>query len=130
MDLPLLDLFLILLAAFLGGRLAVRLGYPSVLGELGAGILLGPPLLGLLGGGEAIAVLAEVGVLLMMLFIGMEIDPRELGKASTGGILAALGGFVVPFGLGFWVVQASGGTVMAAVFVGMAMDHPEAQHER
>jgi Kef-type K+ transport system membrane component KefB len=121
MDLPLLDLFLILLAAFLGGRLAVRLGYPAVLGELGAGILLGPPLLGLLAGGEAIAVLAEVGVLLMMLFIGMEIDPRELGKASTGGILAALGGFVVPFALGFWVILAAGGTAMAAVFVGMAM---------
>jgi len=121
MDLPLLDLFLILLAAFLGGRLAVRLGYPSVLGELAAGIVLGPPLLGLLAGGEAIAVLAEVGVLLMMLFIGMEIDPSELGKASTGGILAALGGFVVPFALGFWVILAAGGTVMAAVFVGMAM---------
>jgi Kef-type K+ transport system membrane component KefB len=121
MDLPLLDLFLILLAAFVGGRLAVRLGYPSVLGELVAGIVLGPPLLGLLAGGEAITVLAEVGVLLMMLFIGMEIDPRELGKASTGGILAALGGFVVPFALGFWVILAAGGTVMAAVFVGMAM---------
>ena len=121
MDLPLLDLFLILLAAFLGGRLAVRLGYPSVLGELAAGIVLGPPLLGLLAGGEAIAVLAEVGVLLMMLFIGMEIDPSELGKASIGGILAALGGFVVPFALGFWVILAAGGTVMAAVFVGMAM---------
>ena len=121
MDFPLLDLFLILLAAFVGGRLAVRLGYPSVLGELAAGIILGPPLLGLLSGGEAIAVLAEVGVLLMMLFIGMEIDPRELGKASTGGILAALGGFIVPFALGFWVITAAGGTPMAAVFVGMAM---------
>src|SRR6056297_3107802 len=116
MDLPLLDLFLILLAAFAGGRIATRLGYPSVLGELGAGIVLGPPLLGLLSGGEAITLLAEVGVLLMMLYIGMEIDPAELGKASTGGILAALGGFVVPFALGFWVILAAGGTVMAAVF--------------
>ena len=121
MDLPLLDLFLILLAAFAGGRIATRLGYPSVLGELGAGIVLGPPLLGLLSGGEAITLLAEVGVLLMMLYIGMEIDPAELGKASTGGILAALGGFVVPFALGFWVITAAGGTPIAGVFVGMAM---------
>ena len=121
MDLPILDILAILVAAFVGGRLAQRLGYPSVLGELAAGILLGPPLLGLLEGGEAIAVLAEVGVLLMMLYIGMEIDPRELGKASRGGILAALGGFIVPFGLGYWVVTASGGTPIAGVFVGMAM---------
>ncbi|MEX2500993.1 MAG: cation:proton antiporter [Trueperaceae bacterium] len=121
MDVPILDLLLILLAAFAGGRLAVMLGYPSVLGEIGAGIVLGPPLLGLLAGGESVAVLAELGVLLMMLFIGMEIDPRELGRASTGGVLAALGGFALPFVLGYWVITASGATPMAGVFVGMAM---------
>jgi len=121
MELPILEILTLLLAAFIGGRLAMRIGYPSVLGELAAGIILGPPLLGILQSGEAIAVLAEVGVLLMMLYIGMEIDPRELGKASSGGILAALGGFVVPFALGVWVVTFAGGAMIAGVFVGMAM---------
>lgn len=121
MEFSILNLLLVLLAAWLGGATATRLGYPSVLGELAVGILLGPPLLGLLDGSEALAVLADVGVLLMMLYIGMEIDPRELGKASKGGILAAFGGFVVPFGLGMWVVTATGGTLVAALFVGMAM---------
>lgn len=121
MELSILNLFLVLLAAWLGGQLATRLGYPSVLGEILTGILLGPPLLGLLYGSEALAVLAEVGILLMMLYIGMEIDPRELGKASKGGVLAALGGFIVPFALGYWVVVAFGGTAIAGVFVGMAM---------
>lgn len=121
MELSILNLFLVLLAAWLGGQIATRLGYPAVLGELLAGILLGPPLLGVLYGSEALAVLAEIGILLMMLYIGMEIDPRELGKASKGGVLAALGGFLVPFGLGLWVVTAFGGTVIAGVFVGMAM---------
>lgn len=121
MEFSILNLLLVLLAAWLGGQLASRLGYPSVLGELLAGILLGPPLLGILVGSPALGVLAEVGVLLMMLYIGMEIDPKELGKASKGGILAALGGFIVPFGLGYWVVTQSGGTPIAGVFVGMAM---------
>lgn len=121
MELSILNLFLVLLAAWAGGNIATRLGYPSVLGEIVAGILLGPPLLGLLYGSEALTVLAEVGVLLMMLYIGMEIDPRELGKASKGGVLAALGGFIVPFALGFWAVTAFGGTAIAGVFVGMAM---------
>ena len=121
MELSILNLFLVLLAAWVGGNIATRLGYPSVLGEIVAGILLGPPLLGLLYGSEALSILAEVGVLLMMLYIGMEIDPRELGKASKGGVLAALGGFIVPFVLGFWAVTAFGGTVIAGVFVGMAM---------
>ena len=121
MELSILNLFLVLLAAWAGGQVATRFGYPSVLGEILAGIVVGPPLLGLIHGSEALGVLAEVGILLMMLYIGMEIDPRELGKASRGGVLAALGGFIVPFFLGYWVVVAFGGSPMAGVFVGMAM---------
>lgn len=121
MEFSIINLFLVLLAAWLGGQLASRIGYPSVLGELLAGIILGPPLLGVIHGSEAIQVLAELGVLLMMLYIGMEIDPKDLGKASKGGILAALGGFIVPFGLGYWVVTYTGGTQIAGIFVGMAM---------
>ncbi len=121
MEFSILNLLLVLLAAWLGGHAAARIGYPSVLGELLAGIVLGPPLLGILVGSDALNVLAELGVLIMMLYIGMEIDPKELGKASKGGILAALGGFIVPFGLGYWVVTSTGGTQIAGVFVGMAM---------
>ena len=121
MEFSILNLFLVLLAAWLGGAVATRMGYPSVLGELAAGILLGPPLLGLLAGSDALSVLADVGVLLMMLYIGMEIDPRELGRASKGGVLAAIGGFIVPFALGMWVVLTAGGTLVASLFVGMAM---------
>lgn len=121
MELSILNLLLVLFVAWIGGQLAVRLGYPSVLGELLAGIIFGPPLLGILFGSDAINVLAELGVIMMMLYIGMEIDPRELGKASKGGVLAALGGFIVPFALGFWIVDYTGGTAIAGVFVGMAM---------
>ena len=121
MELDILNLFLVLLAAWLGGQGASRLGFPAVLGELMTGILLGPPLLGLLHVSDGVAVLAELGVLLMMLYIGMAIDPRALGKASKGGVLAALGGFIIPFGLGYWVVQEFGGTLVAGLFVGMAM---------
>ena len=118
MDMHLLNLLLVLLAAWAAGSVAVRLGYPSILGELLAGIILGPPLLGLLHGQEALGVLAEVGVLLMMMYIGMEIDPRELGRASWAGLLAALGGFVAPFVAGFLVIRAFGGTVTAGLLVG------------
>ncbi|MEM7105482.1 MAG: cation:proton antiporter [Bacteroidota bacterium] len=121
MELSILNLFLVLLAGWTGGQIAYRFGYPSVLGEILAGLLLGPPLLGLLYGSEALNVLAEVGILLMMLYIGMAIDPKELRKASGGGILAALGGFIVPFVLGVWVVDFFGGTLVAGLFLGMAM---------
>ena len=71
MELNLLNLLTVLVAAWVAGRIAVRVGYPAILGELLVGILLGPALLGVLQGGEALDVLAELGVLLMMLYIGM-----------------------------------------------------------
>lgn len=121
MELSLLNLLFVLLAGWLAGSLAARFGYPSVLGELVAGIILGPPLLGVLHGSEALEVLAGVGVLLMMLYIGMEIDPRELGKASVPGLLAAVGGFITPFVLGYFTVLWFGGTSLGGLFVGIAV---------
>lgn len=120
MELSILNLLLVLLAALLAGNLSTRLGYPSIFGELAAGILLGPPMLGLLQSSEPLEVLAEVGVLLMMLYIGMEIDPKELFKASWAGMLAAIGGFVTPFALAYLVVTGFGGTAAAGLFVGIA----------
>ncbi len=125
MELNLLNLVLILIAAWTGGSLATRLGYPAVLGELLVGIVCGPPLLGWFSGGESFAalnVLAQVGVLLLMLYIGMEIDPSELGKASWGGLLAAIGGFVTPFVLGYTiVVYGFGAGAITGIFIGIAV---------
>ena len=120
MELSLLNLFAVLVVAWLAGLVASRLGYPAVLGELLAGIALGPPLLGLLHGSEALAIVAELGILLMMLYIGMEIDPSELGRASKGGLLAALGGFITPFVLCYLLVVSLGFPPLAGVFVGLA----------
>ena len=120
MELSLLNLLFVLIAAWVAGHTASRFGYPAVLGELVAGIILGPPLLGILHGDEALDVLANVGVLLMMLYIGMEINPRDLKKVSWAGGLAAFGGFATPFVLAYFVVIWFGGTTMAGIFVGIA----------
>jgi Kef-type K+ transport system membrane component KefB/mannitol/fructose-specific phosphotransferase system IIA component (Ntr-type) len=123
-ELDILSLFSVLLAAWAGGAAAQRVGYPAVLGELVVGILLGPAWLGWLGGdGSSVALgaLAQVGVLLMMLYIGMEIDPKELGKASWGGFLAAAGGFLTPFVMGWAAVRLFDGTHLAGIFVGIAV---------
>jgi Kef-type K+ transport system membrane component KefB len=121
MELSLLNLVLVLLAAWLGGNLATRLGYPSVLGELVAGILLGPPLLGFLEPNEATKVLAQVGVLLMMLYVGLEINFSDVKKASWPGFLAAIGGFIVPAVMGYGLSHAFGFDFFASLFIGMAM---------
>lgn len=117
-DLSILNFMLVLAAALVAGGILNRLGLPAILGELLAGVLLGPPLLGLIHSSGALDVLAQVGVLLMMFYAGLEIDPEELGKASLGGLLAAAGGFLVPFGLGYLTVRLFGGPVLAGILVG------------
>lgn len=116
-----LMLALVLGAALLGGRLAIRFGYPSILGEITAGIILGPPILGLLERNEAINILGEFGILLMMLYIGMHLDLGDLRRASKPGLLAAAGGFIVPTGLGIAAMLLAGRTFLEALFVGLAM---------
>lgn len=119
MEFNVLNLLLVLLAGWLSGLLASRLGYPSILGELLAGVVLGPPLLGLLYGSEALMVLADLGVLLMMFYIGMEISPQELAKASWAGFLVAIGGFVFPAVLSYGVALGFGASSMAALVIGL-----------
>ena len=61
----LMGLALVLIAAWSAGWVANHFGYPAVLGELVAGIVLGPPLLGLLSDGEGLVVIGELGIVLM-----------------------------------------------------------------
>src|SRR5690606_25702366 len=84
-------------------------------------MVIGPPALGWIDNNELLAVLGEVGVLLMMLYIGMPLDLSDLRRASPPGLMAAIGGFIVPAGLGFLLMYGTGHTVLEALFVGLAM---------
>lgn len=114
-------LALVLAAALAGGRIAARVGYPTILGELAAGILLGPAVIGLLNRNEAIDILGEFGILLMMLYIGIHLDLADLRRASVPGFLAATGGFLIPTALGLLLMLMAGRTFLEALFVGLAM---------
>jgi Kef-type K+ transport system membrane component KefB len=102
-------LALVLLAARLGGALFERLRLPAVLGELIAGVVLGN--LGLLGvhgldavrDSHALALLAQIGVLLLLFAVGLESDVRQMLAVGPSALLVALIGVVVPLLLGFGV---------------------------
>jgi len=106
-----LHLAVILVAAKAGGELAVRVGQPSVLGELIAGVLLGNAALVGFHGFEAIAadpamdMLARLGVLLLLFEVGLESTVRQMLEVGWTSLLVALLGVVAPFTLG-WSVAA------------------------
>lgn len=117
----LVNLLLVLTLAWLFGALAERVGYPAMMGEILAGIVFGPALLGLLGSTEVIEILAELGVFLLMVYVGMEIDLHELFELGPQSLMVAIGGFVLPFGLGYVAGDLLGFTLGQSLFIGIAL---------
>ncbi len=114
-----LHLAAILLSARLFGEVAVWFGAPSVIGELTAGIVLGPSLLGWLEATEVVRLLAEIGVLLLLFEVGLETDVRRLVGSGTRATVVALGGFIIPFVLGYGLSHYLFGlSSLIALFVG------------
>jgi Kef-type K+ transport system membrane component KefB len=104
-DLPALlgTLVATLVAAKALGALAQRLGQPSVLGELIAGILLGGSVFGILDPNmPAIHALSEIGVLVLLFEIGLHTDIRSLSSVGGSATTVALVGVALPFALGYF----------------------------
>jgi Kef-type K+ transport system membrane component KefB len=117
----LVNLLLLLSLAWIFGLGAEHLGYPALMGELLAGIVFGPALLGLLQSEEALDILAELGVFLLMIYVGMEVDLKELFRLGPLSLMIAVGGFILPFGLGYLVGEFIGATIEQSLFIGIAM---------
>jgi Kef-type K+ transport system membrane component KefB len=114
-----LQLAIILVAARIGGTLAARLGAPSVIGELVAGIVLGPSLLGWLEPTELIRLLAEIGIILLLFEVGVDTDLSRLAKTGLRSVVVAFGGFFIPFALGFLSSRyLFGQDLLLALFIG------------
>ncbi len=96
-----LTLFLILIVARILGELFARVGIPSVLGELFAGILLGSSVLGIVEPNEILKILAEIGIILLLFEVGMETDLKRLKDAGTKSLTVAVMGVILPLVLGF-----------------------------
>lgn len=99
----LLQLMIILLAARIFAETATFLHIPSIIGELTAGIVLGPSILGWIQPDQFIGILAEIGIILLLFDVGLETDFQHLVSAGPKALVIALGGFVMPFILGFYL---------------------------
>ena len=92
-----LNIVIILLAARLFGEIASRIKIPPVVGELMAGIVLGPSLLGLIEPGEVLHLLAEIGIIMLLFEVGLDTDVSKLVRAGSKAVVVAFSGFILPF---------------------------------
>jgi Kef-type K+ transport system membrane component KefB len=133
----LLAVALIVVAAKSAGFLSTRLGQPAVLGEILAGIILGPTVLNMLHWplfsdphlGETLSHLAHLGVLLLMFIAGLEVDLQSMTRSGRPVVLAGVLGVLAPVGLGYaaamafdfdWQQSLAIGLVLAATSVSIS----------
>ena len=117
----LLDVLIILVAAKLAAEMAERIKVPAVVGEIIAGVLIGPSLLGLVSASRALDVLAELGVILLLLQVGMEMDIKDLAAVGRASVSVAVLGVVIPLVGGYAAGLALGYDSNTALFLGAAL---------
>jgi Kef-type K+ transport system membrane component KefB len=115
------QLFVVLLAAKLGDELFKRLGQPPVVGEILAGVLVGPSVLGWYQINPETTLFAEIGVVLLLFQVGVE--TRLLDLLRVGGAALAVGalGVALPFAAGFGFGALIGAELGVAVFLAAAL---------
>jgi Kef-type K+ transport system membrane component KefB len=124
-----LALGVIIAASRIGGAISRQFHQPRVLGELIVGVLLGPTVLDLLHspilGGvdlhETIKQLAELGVLMLMFIVGLEVNVKELAKVGKIAGIAGVAGALAPVLLGMPLVLAFGFVWQEALFAGVTL---------
>lgn len=115
----LLQILIILLATQLGGALSIKIGQPSVLGQLLSGIIIGPAVLGWIFPSEMISQISQIGVLLLMFIAGLETDIKTLNQNRNSSIAVAIGGIVAPLFFGYLAGLAIGMEENHALFLGL-----------
>ena len=117
----LFELFVIFVAAKLGGELFERLKVPAVLGEILAGVVFGPYAMGWVVPSPTVLSIAELGAIFLLFTVGLETRPKDLLKSGQEATGVALGGIALPFAFGFGYLALAGHPIHESTFVAAAM---------
>jgi Kef-type K+ transport system membrane component KefB len=124
-----LALAILIIATKLAGLISTRLKQPAVLGELLAGLILGPSILNIFHWPvftapqteEVVLELAELGVILLMFMAGLEVDLAEMLQAGRIAVTAGVLGVVAPLLLGGVVSLAFNQSLLSSIFIGLIL---------
>jgi Kef-type K+ transport system membrane component KefB len=116
----LIELLILIAAARVAGEIAQRLKQPSIIGELLAGLVLGPPILGILSQHSGLQILADLGMFFLMFVIGMQSSLDNIIKVLKPAILTGFFGTISPLILGYYACLLIGLPAKVALFIGIA----------
>ncbi|MBX7055601.1 MAG: cation:proton antiporter [Pyrinomonadaceae bacterium] len=117
----LLDLFIMLAAAKLMAEVFERLKQPAVVGEILAGVIVGPSLLRWVEPSDMISVLAEFGVIFLLFNVGLETKPQSIFQVGRRAAMVAVAGVLLPFAAGYLIALAWGGSFLESMFIAAAL---------
>lgn len=121
----LMTLFIVFVAAKIGAEIAQRLKMPGVVGEIVAGAVIGPSVLGLIGAqqileGTPLSVLAQLGVVLLLFAVGLETRIDDMKRVGKTAFVVAVIGVIVPFVVGSFWAHGQGFVWVKSLFVAAA----------
>ncbi len=116
-----LNLLLVMVVIWTVGVICRRIKQPALLGELLAGIVLGPALFNIIQPDETLKVLSDLGVFFLMFYAGLETDPKHLTKYKRLAFQVGAGGYLIPFITGYGACRFFGLDLIQSLFVGQAL---------
>ena len=112
-------LSVILLATLIGGQFSARLKLPAVVGELLAGIIVGPAVLNLVQPTEIIKVFSDIGVIFLMFLAGLDSDLKTLKRLLRPSVLVAGFGMIVPIIIAYFTGILFAFSQVESLFLGL-----------
>lgn len=116
-----LAMLLVFGSAKVWAEVAERFRQPAIVGEILAGILIGPSLLGWVSPNALLDALAQLGVMFLLFRVGLETRSSELLRVGGTAAVVAVLGVIAPFLAGWGIMRAWGHTSIEAIFIGAAM---------
>ncbi len=116
-----LSMLLVFASAKLLSEVFERIGQPGIVGEILAGVLIGPHVLGWLAPNDILEILSELGVMFLLFRVGLEVRSSELLKLGGTALTVAVAGVILPFFMGWSISALWGEPRIEAIFTGAAM---------